>query len=198
MTDVQKIALKNDIAANTNTVELSAGNFVQIKDVPDTGDNNAVIADWYNGVASPDYFIHRDSVTRAEVYRTAVSAGDSSSGVATVWDWTGYKNQGGPEQDAWKEMFMGGLCDFGNQNNRSGVLAIFGTAGAGGANRTHVFNVAKRRATRLEKLMGVAVTNPPANTGNVSADARGAKTNPDTLGLESPISGSDVTAARGS
>lgn len=140
------------------------------------------VADGLNANASPDYFVHRSNVSRTDAYKGTISAGDSSSGSATTWDWVGYKNQSSPEQDAWHEMFMGGSCDFGNLNNRSGVLAIFGTAGAGGANRTHIFNVAKRRATVLEKLFSVAVSNPPVNTGNVSGDARGSKTNPDVQG----------------
>lgn len=150
------------------------------------------VADGLNANASPDYFVHRSNVTRVEVYKSTVPAGDSSSGSATTWDWTGYKNQSAPEQDAWKEMFMGGGCDFGNQNNRSGVLAIFGTAGAGGANRTHIFNVAKRRCTVLEKLFVADVPSPPVNTGNVDNDARGAKTNPDMQGIGSdglPVQG---------
>lgn len=149
-----------------------------------------------NAQASPAYFVHRTDVSRAQVYKTTVAAGDSSTGAATTWDWTGYKNQGSPEQDAWKEMFMGGSCDFNNLNNRAGVLAIFGTAGAGGTNRTHAFNVGKRKATNLEKLFVVVVGTVPNNTGNVTANTRGDPTNPDLLGIDdngAPFQG-NVTA----
>ena len=196
----QKTTFKTNRAANTNTIQaFVTGQIglqtVQIKDVEDIGDNYQFVANWYNQTAATDYFVHRSNVTRAEVYKTTVSAADSSSGSATTWDWTGYKNQSVSEQGAWLEMFAAGQCDFGNQNNRSGSLAIFGTAGAGGANRTHIFNVAKRRCTNLERLFVVDVTTPPANTGNVDADARGSKTNPDVLGYEGAIQGPDVADA---
>jgi hypothetical protein len=196
----QKTTFKNDRAANTNTIlayTLASPNervSTQIKDVVEIADNYQFVADWYNLLAAPDYFVHRSDVTRGEVYKTTVSSGDSSSGTATSWDWTGYKNQGVPEQDAWKEMMMGG-CDFGSLNNRAGALAIFGTAGAGGANRTHIFNVAKRRVTNLERLYVVDVPSPPNNTGNADGDDRGSKTNPDVLGFEGSINGPQVADA---
>lgn len=199
LTPAQKTVFKSDRAANTATVQAAvAGQSdlqpVQIKDVADNGDNYQRIADWYNLVTAA-YFVHRSNVTRAEVYKSTVSAGDSSSGSATVWSWQGYKAQSSPEQDAWKEMFMGGSSDFGNLNNRQGAADIFGTAGQSGANRTHIFNVAKRRCTNLEKLFVVAVLTPPANTGNVGGDARGLKTNPDQLVFEGLIGESDVRDA---
>lgn len=152
----------------------------------------------YDGVANglnavQDYWGWRSSVNRFEIYKASVSAGDSSTGSATTWDWTGYKNQGATEQDAWKEMFMGGAgCDFGNQPNRNGFLAIFGTAGAGGANRTHIFNAGRRKVTLLEKVFATAVVNPPNNTGNNSGDARGLKTNPDVLTVEGFIGPGEI------
>jgi|SRR6185436_2446840 len=188
LTSAQLTALKADI--NNNSTQITVGGvLIAIKDIPNTPDNNFDIRDWYNGIASPDYWIWRSEMRRAEIY-TATPA------EATAWDWVGFKNQGVPEQNAWFEMFMGGTCNFGNANNRAGALAIFGTAGAGGANRTHIFNSVRRLVRRIEKLLAVAVLNPPANTGNNAAQPRGSAANPDVFGYEGTVTADEVTAAR--
>lgn len=187
MTPQQLTALKNDIAANTATILLGTGP-TQIKDTENTLDINGEVAAWYNGVAEPGYWLWRSDVRRVDVYTAAPAE-------ATAWDWTGFKNQSIPEHNAWFEMFMGGTCNFSNANNRAGALAIFGTAGAGGNNRTHIFNSVRRLAKRIEKLLAVAVLNPPANTGN-TAVARGSAGNPDAIGFEGAVNGNDITAAR--
>lgn len=190
LTDPQKAALKADINANNTTIVVG-GVTIAIKDLPNNPDVNNEIRDWYNGVADPSYWVWMSGVRRAEIYTATPSE-------ATTWDWTGFKNQGVNEHNAWFEMFMGGTCNFGNANNRAGVLAIFGTAGAGGANRTHVFNSVRRPAKRIEKLFAVAIVNPPANTGNTTGQPRGSAANPDALGFERSVTGDDITAARNS
>lgn len=155
-----------------------------------SGKDDETAAGLLNAAASPDYWVWRSDVRRVDVYRT-------TSDAATTWGWTGFKNQGVPEQNAWFEMFMGGQCDFGNQNNRSGALAIFGTTGAGGDNRTHIFAVVRRKASVAEKLYAVAVVSPPANTGNDGvANNRGKTTNPDVLTVEGTITATNVSEAR--
>lgn len=188
LNSTQLQTLKSDIAANSATITFN-GAPVAINALPSNADADAAIATYYNQPASPDYWVWRGDVTRVEVYTGSPTEG-------TSWDWTGFKNQSVTEQNAWFEMFMGGKCNFGNLNNRKGALAIFGTAGAGGANRTHIFNVVRRLATRIEKLFAVVVTSPPANTGNNSGDARGATTNPDVLGFSGSVTGNDVSNAR--
>lgn len=115
------------------------------------------------------------------------SNADADAAIATY-----YNQPASPDYWVWR----GDVTRFGNLNNRKGALAIFGTAGAGGANRTHIFNVVRRLATRIEKLFAVVVTSPPANTGNNSGDARGATTNPDVLGFSGSVTGNDVSNAR--
>lgn len=152
-----------------------------------------------NQKVSPNYFAWLPAVRRVDIYTAFPSEG-------TSWDWVGFKNQGVAEQNAWFEMFMGGSCNFGNQNNRSGVLAIFGTAGAGGSNRTHIFNAARRPITNFEKLFATHVTGAPANTGNDNiVGNQGKATNPDVFGIGAdglPIAGfvtfNDVSVARNS
>lgn len=144
-----------------------------------------------NVLADPAYYVFRANVTRSEVYKTAVAGADSSTGSPTSWVWAGFKAQEPKEQTTWVEMMMGG-CNFGVLNNRAGALEIFGTAGNGGLNRVHIFNVARRRVTVFEKLFAAAVVAPPANTGNTAGQPRGSVLNPDTLGIDAdgePIEG---------
>lgn len=206
LTPAQLVTLKADILANANTIPTGqpwTGSFAgqQVKDVPNSGDGNAAIAGWYS-LFTTDFRVWRNDVQRFEVYKAQVAAADSTSAAATVWIWAGYKAQSQGEQDSWKEMFMGGSgCDFGAINNRDGVREIFGTTGNGGSNRTHILNVARRFARRVEKLFAVAPTafggiSPIANNGNVLGDAAGALSNPYIAVRSGAVSGDDVQQAR--
>lgn len=66
MTDAQKIALKADIAANMNTVDVG-GSPVQINQVPNTGDTNPAVADWYNLPAAPAFTVYKKLVSTSDV-----------------------------------------------------------------------------------------------------------------------------------
>lgn len=170
LSSAQKTTLKNYLDANA----------------PTNTHNDEQAAAVLNALATGSglYWVWRSNVPRVDVYRTAVAAADSTSGAVTTWEWDGYKGQSDGERDSWKEMFMGGLCDFGHQNNRTGILKIFGTTGNGGANRVHIFNVGRRRATVAESLLATEVTGAPANTGNDNVTGnRGKITNPDRFGL---------------
>lgn len=155
---------------------------------PNNSDGAFAIAAVLNQLASPDYYVWRSNVGRADVYNTV---GDGAS----TWDWTIYKNQSVSEQNAWTQIFMGDQANFGQLNVRVGIGKIFtGSAGAN-AQRDHVLSVGRRKATRCEKIFAVAVVAPPANTGN-SGGARGATTNPDVLTFEGTLQYQDVEAAR--
>ena len=62
LTTAQLQTLKADIAANTNTI-----NGVQIKDMPNSGDANFAIAKWYSQTATPDFYVWRSNVSRADI-----------------------------------------------------------------------------------------------------------------------------------
>lgn len=152
-----------------------------------------------NAVASPNYWVWRTSVSRADVYAT-------TSDLPSNWVWSTYKAQTVTEQNAWTQMFMGDQCDFSRLNNRVGVDDIFGGNANGNAQRSHVFAVGRRRATNFEKLFvtasatqGGKVTGNDGVTGN-----RGLTSNPDTLGvdasgqvIEQPVSSQLVAEIRG-
>ena len=181
MNSSQLAILKTNLAANTATI-----GGVQIKDLEHTDDNAQAIVDWYNVVASPDYWVWRTSVSELEFTR-----GVSVDG--TVWSWTTYIGRSQGERDAWARLFMGGGSGSNPSlsNVRQGVADIF--SGAGGATqRTHLLTVARRKVTRGEKLF-VAVATGPGNDD--VANNRGNTTNPDLLGFEGFVSRNDVNGA---
>jgi hypothetical protein len=133
-------------------------------------------ADLLNAVASPDYFVWRTTLARADVY-------DAPGPAGSLWDWTVFKNQSPSEQGAWREMFMSDLGRISLVNWRAGVGKIFTGSAQANAQRDHVLAVGRRPATVGEKLFATAVTNPPANSGNDTGQARGSAANPDNLGV---------------
>jgi hypothetical protein len=176
LTAGQKTQLKNDINANTNTVELTAGNFVQIKDVPNTTDTNAAIAVWYNLTASPAFTAWRRLVTLSEIAKKLNGtelAGLSSLNHTRLQTVIALLNA------------AGGL-DASLADQRQFFDDIF--SGAGGATtRVSLLALWKRTATNIQKLFSTG-------TGSDAAPA----TTQDGVGDAYAITGADVTAARNS
>jgi len=127
---------------------------------PNNADGNFEIAAALNQTATPDFFVWRSTLSRADIYHKVSAEG-------TSWNWTTYKAQSVTEQGAWVQMFMGDVGDFNLDNLRLGVEAIFsGTPGsAQGIQRTHVYAAAKRKATRSTKLFAVG-------TGSLAVPAK--------------------------
>ena len=142
-------------------------------ETPDS-DGAQRIADAMNALAAPAFYVWRTNVSREEIY-------NSTSAEATTWNWTTYKNQGATEQNAWTQMFMGDRANFAQANLRAGVAAIFTGSGPANAQRDHILAVAKRPATRGEKLFAVG-------TGTLLAPA--------TMAFEGVITYQDVQNAR--
>lgn len=153
LTGPQLATLKADVAANTATIDLAA---------------------WYNGLFSPDFWVWRkDELTNST----------SIDGTTFSWVGTGFITRSQGERDAWREMFNGT-----NSVNPSlaQVRTAFGDIFSGAtapapANRTHLLTVARRKATRAEKLF---------------ATGTGSTASPATMAAEGAISGADVTNAR--
>jgi hypothetical protein len=145
LTITQLQALKAAIAAETNPT------FVALRNA----NNEDGMAAWLNGPSA--VYCWRTNVSRSEIYHT-------TSGEATTWNWTTYKQQSVTEQGAWVQMFMGDLADFSQANLRAGVAAIFG---AGNAQTTHVLAIGKRLATLGEKVFatGTGTVQTPAIFG---------------------------------
>lgn len=189
-------ALKADIAANTATVTYQ-GNQVAIKDLPNTGDANNEIANWYNQAVSPAYWGWRSDLSKEELTQESGVDSDGTTVTAFVWGGAtgGFINRSQAERDAFNTIF--GADHNVNPtlaNVRTAFADIFSGAGAGAvANRAHCFAKGRRSVTRVEKLYVSATVGGPQQTGN-----RGAATNPDTLGFEGSLSNTDVSNARDS
>lgn len=163
MNNTQLQNLKNDI---NNDVTLSV--------IPNTPDGAYAIADAYNVVASPDFWVWKSFVSDTDIY--SVTSVDG-----TTWSWTSYIGRSQGERDAWRQMVnMAGGLNPALANTRSGIADIFSGAG-GAAQRTHLLALGRRKATRAEKLF---------STGT------GSTASPAIMGFEGRISADDVQAAR--
>ncbi len=199
MTEAQLTTLKNDIAANTNTIPAGqpwTGAFagVQVKDVPNTGDGNFAVAGWYNQVSTPNYWVWKKTVSRAEVYHLTSPDG-------TVWNWSTFKAQSATEQTAWIQMFMGDVAPFYLLNFRDGVFAVFSGSAAQNNQRAHIFASGRRQATYFEKLYATVPTTTGGivvgtNNGNNLANAAGDPTNPYVPVLDGAVTADQVQTAR--
>lgn len=159
---------------------------------PNNSDGNFEIAKLLNVEANPAYWVWKTNVSRSDIY-------NETSDTASVWNWTTYKNQSATEQNAWTQMFLNDHANFSKVNLRSGVAAIFSGSAQANSQRDHIFATSRRKATVAEKTCAVAVTSPPANTGNDGiANNRGLTTNPDVPTLEGNVSYVDVEEARNS
>ena len=158
MTPTQKATLKTFILATSDLNTLyTDGNLDGLRDA-------------LNAVASPDFWVWRTNVTRAEIYHT-------TSVDSTTWNWTTYKNQGVAEQNAWTQMFMNDQANFGLANLRAGVGAIFTGSAQANAQRDHILSIAKRLSSRFERVFAVG-------TGSSAVPA--------TILVEGPITTSEL------
>lgn len=156
LTPQQRATLAADIAANPALVALR-----------DSG-NLGGLAGHYNALASPAFAVERTSLSRHEIL-TAVS----STGSTFAWAGAGYITRSQGERDAFREMFNStGSVNPSLPSIKAAFSDIF--SGAGGAtNRAHIAALAKRQATRFEKLFASG-TGSDASPATLGADAGGA------------------------
>lgn len=177
LTNAQKTTLKTHIAANVNTV-LYNNVTTAINLVPNNGDGNQLISEWYALNFSPDFWVWRTSVSKAELTQ-------STSVDATTFNWTGtgFITRTVGEQTAFRELFDGqGFCNPSLPSVRTAFSDIFsGATAPAPANRTHLVTVARRKANNVEKLYAVG-------TGSTAVPA--------VMIYEGTISGDDIEAAR--
>lgn len=155
LTAAQLLTLKVDIAADPI---LAAQ--------PNNSDGAFAIAAAYNLLAVPNFI----------VWRTAILTSDCKK--ATTW--TEYIGRSQGERDAWQFMLSNGIINAADANIRQGIQDIF--SGPGGvASRAALVAIAKRKATRAEKLF---------------ATGTGTDAVPATMTFEGNLSFQDVEAAR--
>lgn len=143
--------------------------------------DDAALADYYNTNASPDFYVWRTSVTQQE-YTNAIGPN------STTFNWAGtggYIARSQGERDAFRAIFNAGESNSVNPslaNVRAAFDDIFSGSGAGAVNnRTHMMDVSKRKATRLEKLF---------------ATGTGSSVSPALMVVEGVISPSEISGAR--
>lgn len=167
LTSAQLVILRADILADPTFAT-----------IPQTPDGAFAIADVYNLTAVPDYWVWRTSVTKENCVQET-----SSDGTTFNWTGAGFITRTQGERDAWHELFdVSGRCNASLPNVRQAFLDIFsgGTVPAP-ANRTHLATIARRKATRSEKLY---------------ATGTGSTASPATMVFEGLISYQEVERAR--
>lgn len=166
LTLTQLQAIKADILANGD-----------LNSQPNNSDGAFEIARLYNLAASPDFWAWKTRVTKDELTNSV-----SVDGTTFTWVGNGFITRSAGEQTAWRELFNGN-----NQINpslanvRQAFQDIFSGTGNAAANRTHLLAVARRKASRVEKLLatGTGTTGSPA-----------------TMAYEGPIGFQDILDAR--
>lgn len=166
MTPAQHATLANDILV-TNAAALQA--FVDAVD-------DQSIAEWYNTDASPAVWVYITALSKATILQ-----GTSEDGTTFTWVGNGFITRSVGELMAWQELFsLNGTVDAAKSGTRQAFLDIFSGAGNAALNRTHLAAIARRRATRLEKLFATG-------TGSTAAPA--------TMTLEGALTYLDVARA---
>lgn len=167
LTSAQLTTLKTDIATN-------------FPGTANTPDGDFSLATSYNTVASPDFWVWRTSVSRDE-------AVGSTSVDGTVFSFvgTGYITRAQGERDAFVALFSSaGTVNASQPQVRQAFADIFsGSTAPAPANRTHLLTVARRKASRIEKLYGVG-------TGSTASPA--------TMATEGSVTPQEIRAARNS
>lgn len=169
LTLAQKQALKADIiaASDPECVALEAS--------PTNSDLAFAVKDLYNAAASPDYWVWRTSLTKHAV--TSETSVD-----ATTFSFPQLIARTVQEQFGWQELWNSTLsCNPSLPNVRQGFADVFSGAQAGPtAQRAHLLAMARRKATRVEKLL---------------ASGSGTTATPSVMGYEVPLSFQDVLDA---
>lgn len=166
LTSPQLQTLKADILADP-----------AIASQPNTADGAFAIADVYNAVASPDFWVWRTLVTKAELVQSV-----GPDGTTFNWVGNGFITRSVGEQAAWTEIFNGvQACNPSLANVRQAFADMFSGSSNAAANRTHLLAVARRKATRSQKLF---------------ASGAGSAGSPATMAVEDALTYQDVLNAR--
>lgn len=172
LTSIQFTAIKADILASP---DLAAH--------PNSPDGNFEIARLYNLPAAPEFWVWRTSVSKSELVNATSTDPDGLTTRTFNWTGSGFITRAQGERDAFMALFNGaGHVNPSLPQVRQAFLDIFsGNTAPAPSNRTHLQNIARRLATRLEKLLA---------TGTGTAVA------PATMGYEGLVSYRDIERAR--
>lgn len=144
---------------------------------PQNSDGAFAIAAVYNQIVAPDFWVWKSSVTKND-FTTGVSV----DATTFIWVGNGFITRSVGEQAAWQELFNGsGGVNPSLANVRQAFTDIFSGTGNAASNRTHLATMARRKATRAEKLF---------------ATGTGSTGSPAVMAVEGNLSYQDVQAAR--
>lgn len=166
LTTAQQATVKADILADQT-----------LNAFPNNSDGAFAIAAIYNQTAAPDFWVWRTNVPKNEFTNST-----GPDGTTFTWVGNGFITRSAGEQTAWVELFNSThSVNASLPNVRQAFADIFSGSGNAAANRTHMLGVARRKATRLEKLL---------------ATGTGSTASPAVMGFEGSVSYSDIELAR--
>jgi hypothetical protein len=157
LTTAQLQALGADIAADP-----------VLSVLPNNSDGAFQIAQAYNLAAAPAFIVWRTNIPTSDVKKAIV--------------WTEYIGRSVGERSAFELIISNGIVNSADANIRQGFTDIF-SGPSGAQTRTNLTALAKRSATRAEKLF---------------ASGTGSDASPATLTFEGTLSYQDVQDARAS
>lgn len=157
LTPAQWVTLKADIAASGD-----------LNTFPMDDDGHSAIAQLYNLPASPAFRVWRTNIPTSEVKKSFV--------------WTEFIARSAGERDAFQFLLSNGTINGADLNVRQAIVDIF-SGPSGATSRSQLTAVAKRDATRAEKLF---------------ATGTGSDAVPATMTVVGNITYQDVSAARNS
>lgn len=162
----QILVLKNHIAASGD-----------LNTYPNNDDGAFAVAALLNLPATPDFWVWRTAVPKSE-FTNSVSV----DGTTFTWVGNGFITRSVGEQAAWAELFnSAGVCNPSLANVRQAFTDIFSGTGNAAANRTHLSTIARRKATRAERLF---------------ATGTGSTASPGVMVFEGSVSYAEVSSAR--
>lgn len=168
LTDAQKVTFKSALAAETVTT------LVAFRNARDTG----AIKDWYNSVATPDFFVWRTDAPTSEILDSIsfdkYTPTDSADNTAT---WTNRALAAQTKQLNLQLILQGRSSVDATKANvrlalRDAVIQVpTGASGAmvspGGASGVTTLTACLRKAKRIEKLFSVSSATTGSVTGNL-------------------------------
>lgn len=167
LTQSQLVVLKADIDANPG----------EFGSIPNTPDGHLLIANIYNALAVPDFWVFRRSMSIDQV-REAIVWSEVLAPAAKL-----------PDTERWSfEVLVGDQFNPESVNNRTGLSQIFAGA-AYTTTRTNLILAATEKATRIQKLFAVPGTGPGGGNGLLQTAAA-------IRVVFDPVTGSEIDAAR--
>lgn len=143
---------------------------------PMTTAGHTAIAQALNLPNSVEHWVWRTDVSREDIL-----FGRGPDGTMFTWADNGFIKRSLSDILAWQELTGAGSIDVSVPGVRAALSEIFSGTGNAGLNRTHVFSVGRRVATRAERVLAVGT---------------GVTTAPSTMTFEGDISPIEVEQAR--